>query len=339
MILPRHLELPIDIGGLIVALVVDIVMNVICFATLAPDMITRVAFVAIGIMIVLFVPRSWSKRQFVAWAVFASVVFFFDYSFMLVATKAQTEHKTVNVFIDDEVIRLDNEKKLHDANILDLQRQYSEAARRETMDQINENIEAERALAIKADESRSARIQFLTKQVELSSGITSAEIFTAIPDAAKDGRIIQLIVFGLIFVGLQLIIGTSIDNKTKNLVSCDADKTETGPTIEDISKMVESGNSVAVQQEEPDVTVTSQDVDRFVRLTWYRVEQHTNAHILPKESCIAYFKKIGDPIDDAVYDKISVSAHEAGLINDDDIVRVTDASLATKRLKELLCDK
>jgi hypothetical protein len=276
-------------------------------------MITRVAFIAIGIMLVLFVPRSWSKRQFVAWAVFASVVFFFDYSFALVATKAQATHATVNVYADAEVIRLDNERAAHAANIIDLQAQYAAAAKRETMDQINANIEAERALAVRADEARAARVRELTRSVERSSGITSAEIFTAIPDAARDGRYIQLAIFGLIFVGLQLIIATSIDNGVKR--------------------------AAVLMPAAPTATITPDDIDRYVRLTWFRVEQNTDTHALPRDSYIAYFKKINEPLDEKVYDMINLQAHESGLINDDDVIRVKDTALAAARLKELLCSK
>jgi len=322
MTLPRRLELPIDIGGLIVALVVDIVMNVVCFATLAPDLVTRIAFISIGIMIVLFVPRSWSKRQFVAWAVFASVVFFFDYSFALVATKAQTAHTTVNVFADPEVVRLDGEITKHDARIEELTRQYGDAAKRETMDQLDAQIKDEKSARLVAETDRKARIREVTRTSE-RSGITSAEIFTAIPDAARDGRIIQLVIFGLIFIGLQLIIATSIDNGVKLPVVAPA---PVAPPVD----------APAPAPIDP-VVITPEDVDKYVEWTWFRVKQKSDTHALPRETLIAHLKRIDQSIDESVYDVINQEAHESGIINADDVIRVTDDALAARRLKELLC--
>jgi len=329
MTLPRRLELPIDIGGLIVALVVDIVMNVVCFATLAPDLVTRIAFIAIGIMIVLFVPRSWSKRQFVAWAVFASVVFFFDYSFALVATKAQTTHTTVNVFADPEVVRLDGEIAKYDARIEELTRQYGDAAKRETMDQLDAQIKDEKSARLAAETDRKARIREVTQQVKRSSGITSAEIFTAIPDAARDGRIIQLVIFGLIFVGLQLIIATSIDNGVKL------------PAVAPVAvapPVATPAPSPAPIAHAPDpVVITTADIDKYVEWTWFRVKQKSDTHALPRETLLAHLKRIDQPIDESVYDVINHEAHESGIINADDVIHVTDDALAARRLKELLC--
>ena len=339
MKLPPRLELPIDIGGLIVALVVDIVMNVVCFATLAPDMITRVSFVSIGVMIVLFVPRSWSKRQFIAWAIFTAVVFFFDYSFSLVATKAQAEHVTVNVFDDAEVKRLESEKAAHDARISGLQAQYAAAAKRETMDQLNTMIADERALAVKADADRTARIRELQRSTATHSGITSAQIFNAVPDAARDGRWIQLVIFGLIFIGLQLIIATSIDNG-KVIIS--------RRTLDAMDKAMD--NLPPVEPITPAPTddapiVTPDDVDRFCRWTWFRIdgsERNTEGDkitrdALPRDVLLEYLRRRGEPMSEQVYDLINEAAHALNIIDDRDIIGVDDKAVAAARIKEYLC--
>lgn len=278
MTLPRRLELPIDIGGLIVALVVDIVMNVICFATLAPDMITRVAFVSIGVMIVLFVPRSWSKRQFFAWAVFAFVVFFFDYSFALVATKTQATHATVNVYEDTEVIRLDGERAAHEANIVDLQAQYKEAAKRETMDQINAMIQDEREIVTRAIASRDERIAELKRTTARHAGITSDAIFRAIPDAVRTGRVIELVVFGLIFIGLQLIVATSIDTKARQILPAST---------------------------EYKVIPTDQEIETFVKLSWIRVDMQSEPRMLSREAFNEFILKRSETFSDLVYSSLT----------------------------------
>ena len=68
MRLPKKLNNIIDFLGIIIPLIVDLVMNIVSFSILAPDLLSRIAFVALAIMIVIFVPRSWSKRQFLSYA-------------------------------------------------------------------------------------------------------------------------------------------------------------------------------------------------------------------------------------------------------------------------------
>src|SRR5574344_1991327 len=102
MKLPPKLEKSIDVIGMLTALITDLTMNIICFLLLAPDMLTAVAFALIGVMIVLFVFRSWSKGQIFAWLIFVLVVFFFDYSLALEATNAQTARvaQTVDLTVE-----------------------------------------------------------------------------------------------------------------------------------------------------------------------------------------------------------------------------------------------
>lgn len=214
MKLPKHLETLVDAGGLGVALVVDLILNVICFAVLAPDTLTQVAFVAIGVMTVLFVFRSWAKGQKLIWTVFVVVVFFFDLSFTLEATRIQTT--AVVASEDTELSRLTARADAAAAQVIELQDQYRSAARRETMDQLHAQIEEAEAQEKTLEAARSARLFSLERGRVSRDRLSADRIFGAISRAWADGRRIPLGVFGLIFLGLQLIVATSIDAPSRS---------------------------------------------------------------------------------------------------------------------------
>jgi len=301
MKLPPALERIIDTGGLIVALVVDIVMNVICFYTLAPDALTAVAFVSIGVMIVLFVFRSWSKNQIPAWIVFVAVVFFFDYSFTLEATRAQANEATTDnaVYDDIEVSRLDSEMKKIDSSIEGLRTEYSKAMKRETLSEINEAIKAEQTKRDSYEIDRKSRIN----KIASKSKITSTSIFNAIPNAARDGRIIPLIVFGLIFAGLQFIISSSVDRKgKKSTIAAPGEPVIPAPPapIELHSDVIPAPPATEPAKIEPTPVivpapvpiiplkplkspVSSDLIEVFVKLSWYRLRMRTADFITPED--------------------------------------------------------
>lgn len=212
MRIPKKLESVIDTGGLIVALVVDVVINFICFLTLSPDIVTAVAFVSIGIMCVLFVFRAWSKGQVIPWLVFVSVVFFFDYSFALVTTKIQSEKKASNVYDNQEVKNIDTAIAKNDETLSILRAQYDKAMKRETLEEINAQIENETKAKEQNITERKTLILELKKSEKIESGITAQAVFDAIPTAWREKRYSALIIFGLICLGMQMVVVISIDN-------------------------------------------------------------------------------------------------------------------------------
>lgn len=225
MKLPPKIEKWLDVLGAGLALIVDLAMNLICFTTLAPDLLTAVGFAMIGVMIVLFVFRSWSKGQRFAWLIFVSVVFFFDYSYALEATRAQTVAVEQIVDLntayntDPELIRLSTSLANTSSDLRDLQAQYKLANKRETLNEIDEQIKEKRSderYYEKLYQDRRALVES-TARDKAKPKLTSKAIFSAIPNCYKDGMYTQLIVYGLIFFGLQLIVAISIDplNKSK----------------------------------------------------------------------------------------------------------------------------
>lgn len=325
MKLPPALERSIDIGGLIVALIVDIVMNVICFYILAPDLITSIAFVCIGVMTVLFVFRSWSKRQYAAWIIFVAVVFFFDYSFTLESTRAQSN--TVTAATDPEIIRLQTKVDETDRNIVDLQRQYDEAAKRETMDQIDEQIKAERARNDRYEAERRARLADLETGTAGKTRITAEAIFQAIPAAWNDGRYIQLVIFGLIFVGLQLIVASSIDGKAQGV--------SVAVPLEPVTPPAPSAPAVAPPEPPaPPLDVTADQISQFVTLSWYRVDQKTSDHILPEDAFFDYMSKKNIQYDHKVYEYLFALCIKINIMNDDGFILIKTKNQAIDALEK-----
>ena len=215
MKLPDKIEKAIDGIGLLIALIVDLIVIPICMVTIAPDYLTKIAFLCIGVTIVLFVFRSWAKGDKLAWIVFASVVFFFDFSFAIVATQAQT-HK-VDITQDMELKRIDGEIDSSKLQIAKLQEERTISTRPETIASISADIQTEnrKIEALAAD--RKAR----EKELKQTGGvyITADSVFTSIPDAWSSRRYIPLVVFGLIFLGLQMVVVTSIDAPKKEKAS------------------------------------------------------------------------------------------------------------------------
>jgi hypothetical protein len=211
MKLPKKLEGIIDLSGVVLALIVDLMYAFVCFRTLSPDLLTAIAFIAMGMMIVIFVVRSCGKGQFVPWLIFVSVVFFFDYSYTLEAMKKQSQKIEFNVFEDAEVKRLDTEIARNDTNLTELRKQYNDAAKRETLEEINGQITTENRTRESNVKAREKRISLVERKNEGESDISSDDIFNAIPNGLRDKRYTQMVIVALMFIGLQMMIVVSFD--------------------------------------------------------------------------------------------------------------------------------
>ena len=225
MKLPKKLEKAIDGIGLLIALIVDLIVIPICMITIAPDFLTKIAFVCIGVTIVLFVFRSWAKGDKLAWIVFASVVFFFDFSFSIVVTQVQSQK--IDITQDAELKRIDGEILVSQNQITKLQDERTISTRPETIASISADIQTENKKIDRLTIDRKSR----EKKLETTGGvyITADSVFTSIPDAWTNRRFIPLVIFGLIFLGLQMVVVTSIDSPKKK---------ETGKPIMKVEKPV-----------------------------------------------------------------------------------------------------
>ena len=297
MKLPPRLETIVDAGGLAIALVVDIIINVVCFSILSPDLLTSIAFVAIGAMIVLFVFRSWSRGQHFAWAIFVIVVFFFDLSFTLEATKTQSSSMA-----DPELIRLTSQSDLASQQVIDLQGQYDRATQRATMDQLDAQIKVAQSKIDQYEADRKARLAEVAGGHIERAHMTADAIFDAIPQSVIDHRFIQLFIFSMIFAGLQLIIATSIDN---------------GPVVS-----IPVSNPIGAKPIE--IEPTDEEIKTFVKYSWYKIRSKTDTSILAEEVFLRLMEKQGKNYNIGIYQKLRKKSVESGIIDVEGVSEKSD---------------
>ena len=303
MKLPKKLNNIIDFLGIIIPLVVDLVMNIVSFSILAPDILSRIAFVALAIMIVIFVPRSWAKRQYISYIIFVSVVVFADWSFTLATT---TETVTVQeaVINDSELTRLRGNIEKTELKIEDLHKQYYEANKRDTLAELNKQIEFEQSRLNKLEDEYNARLKNTEQKAERTS-LSSDDIFMAIPNAIKHKKIIPLIVWFLVFLGTQLVVATSIDNKNESI-----------PASTPAPKKLLPAN------------ITEEDIKKWVHISYYQVTNQGNNLILNLENYV----KLDNNFDEKKYNIIYKLAMQSGVIDRYGHALIIDEGEAVNRI-------
>lgn len=303
MKLPKKLNNIIDFLGIIIPLIVDLVMNIVSFSILAPDILSRIAFVALAIMIVIFVPRSWAKRQYISYIIFVSVVVFADWSFTLATT---TETVTVQeaVINDSELTRLRGNIEKTELKIEDLHKQYYEANKRDTLAELNKQIEFEQSRLNKLEDEYNARLKNTEQKAERTS-LSSDDIFMAIPNAIKHKKIIPLIVWFLVFLGTQLVVATSIDNKNEAALE---------PTP--APKKLLPAN------------ITEEDIKKWVHISYYQVTNQGNNLILNLENYV----KLDNNFDEKKYNIIYKLAMQSGVIDRYGHALIIDEGEAVNRI-------
>ena len=318
MKLPQKLNNIIDFLGIIIPLIVDLVMNVISFSILAPDFISRIAFVALAIMIVIFVPRSWSKRQFISYAIFVSVVVFADWSFTLATTTESAENTASAVIAQDaELERLRSMLEKTELKIEDLHRQYSEAAKRETLQELNAQIEFEQKRLEKIETEYNTRLH-KTEAKAAKTKLTAEDIFNAIPSAIKHKRIIPLIVWLLVFLGVQLVVATSIDIKETSAPA------RRQPHPRPAVTPARSPRLMLIDG------VTLEDIKKWVHASYYHITNQGSNLILSPEN----FFKLLPNFDLHKYDNIRSVAVQNGVIDKYGHALIIDEAEAVRKIKE-----
>jgi hypothetical protein len=221
----------LDMTALSVALIIEIAIMSVSMFLISPGMIERIAMIGVGLIIVLFSvhafikPQKWNK---LLWAVFASVSFFLNVSFSLAITDIQTTQATEIIKVEDDMVvrSLQSQIDSYTTQINDLNIQYLDAKRGQTVDTILAQMTEVRQELRNTNEKMNIRIAELSKgDVQLStttSAVLSADgIFLAIPTAIEKKRYIQTLLFTFIFMGLEITIVSSafsIITKTKKRV-------------------------------------------------------------------------------------------------------------------------
>jgi hypothetical protein len=282
-------------------------------------MLTKVAFISIGIMIVLFVFRSWAKGFIFAWIIFVSVVFFFDYSFVLEATRTQANTTTVET--DGELSRLTIKADAAASQVLTLQAEHAISTRPETLADVKSQIEVAQANVSQYEIERKARIRII-ESGNAAIKIKSNDIFNAVPNAWKDGRYIPLVVFALVFLGLQLIVASSIDLPGK----------KSNEAVEDINDYPEPV-SVAVAPLDP---ITDTIIREFVRFSWYPIRQGLSDKITTKEVFFDLMKRQNKTYNETTYIYLVDQCKRMDIIDGNYTVKMKDEESVVKLLGGLV---
>jgi len=204
----------LDTGALIIALVVDILMNIVVFYTIAFDTATRIGMVSLAFVVVLFSVRAWIKGGWqgrALWAMFALIASFSDVSLALATTQSQATHIVYDATKDKDLLSLQDQAK-KDSDFLDGLRTKQLTEGSGFKSQID-------AATIQYNTSSGAVKSYKPKPDSVAEEyISSSKVFTAIPDALLSGktdREIALFLFTLLFVALQLTIVSSASNALK----------------------------------------------------------------------------------------------------------------------------
>ena len=204
----------LDTGALIIALVVDILMNIVVFYTIAFDTATRVGMVSLAFVVVLFSVRAWIKGGWqgrALWAMFALIASFSDVSLALATTQTQATHIVYDATKDQDLISLQTQATKDSQYLDDLRsKQIAEGSGFKSQIEAAVTQYNTSSLAVKNYKPKSDAIA--------EEYISSSKVFTAIPDALMSGktdREIALFLFVLLFTALQLTIVSSASNALK----------------------------------------------------------------------------------------------------------------------------
>lgn len=324
----RLLNALLDSAALTIALIVDLALNIICMVIIAPGPLEKVGFALVACVVVLFAVRSWVVGNKILWAVFALVSVFFDLSFTLVATDVQTQSNAVVVTVenDTELAFLTVKAERTAAAVVDLQEQYRKAMRRATMDQLDEQIKTATKARNEAETARAERLariesgELSREAVSRRAVITAEMIFGAILTAGQKGRVLPIVIFSMIFSGLQVVMVTAAN-------SIRANPGRRAPTRRK-RRPVPAPPSV-----EPAI------IRRWLQINWMGFRQGKTDAILPRKTFFSFIQNNNEAITDAQYDAILGAAIRENIIEkvlDTLVVREHNEIIAAKKIAAAL---
>jgi hypothetical protein len=300
----------LDTPALVIAMAVDLALVGISLIVIATGVIERIGMALLALVVVLFAVRAWVKggrMGKILWACFALSAFFLDLSFVLVVTDVQS-----TATVDKELERLTARQDAAEAQVAALQQQYDAAVSRATMDQLADQIK----IAEQKGEAYRRDRQERLGRVEAgeTKPITSAALSTAIFDAAssgRPGRITFLVLFALIFAGLQLTMITAAGAS--------------------FAEKIEHPEPVDTQPVAHRRRFATDDVSRWVSVTWNYVRNGRSADAPVSR---ASFEKIAKGrFSMQLWDDLMARAVDLGLIVGGKIIE-KDTRTACEKLQE-----
>jgi hypothetical protein len=133
-------------SAFLVAIFIDLGLNIVSMATIAPAGLYVVAFIGIAFLTVLFAVQAWIKRNYILWLVLAFITLFFDVSFILASTELKSESITIIVTAssDPELKRIETAINEATDDKIRLDEQFEQSSRESTVNAILEAMESNR---------------------------------------------------------------------------------------------------------------------------------------------------------------------------------------------------
>jgi len=181
MLLPDWANKFVKGAAIFIGVVADGIMLFACFTSQTSDLMGKIAFGTLGIMIILLIPICYNERAFKLWICLVTVAVFFDTSFLLAQTDTDRAMIVATVENDAELKRLT--KKADDAAIALQKKQdeYDRANNGATLRELDNQITQSREDSKAADKARQDRFNAVESGAVVLNPLTSADIFDAIP--------------------------------------------------------------------------------------------------------------------------------------------------------------
>lgn len=302
--------------GLYGAVLIDGLLNIPMFISISITPLIAVAFIGMAALAVLFKVFALYQNWRVTWFIFAAITFFGSTSMAVQETGKQTEFVEEAItsseqIVDQEYNRLVEESKELYSSWQDLQRQFDAATRPETMDRLQKQIDPARELYESKDKERKERLALIEARQEQEAAskhrASADEVFLAIPNAARDGRIVPLVFFILLFLGLEAVIYAAITASKKEKDKESIVKEPDLPVFLEPTKQQEAVDEPENKEEAEDIKLPDEAIEQQPEL------QVIQDKIRPKSFIYFSWPKgkglINKP--ELIADKIGVSKEEA----------------------------
>jgi hypothetical protein len=326
---------------LVVALIVSILMLLVSFTGIAPDLPTKIGMGSIAFIVGFFGVQGWISKTGMGLAlciIFGTAEVFTHTSFFLISTNLQTEVAKSVASGNDKDPELERlmarEKTLTDAAIalsgavaslgegfrseVDIRQQGIKDA----------NKAAEDASKAVSDYVALKRQALITGQVHAEGIVIDADrFFTAIPDALTSGQSARWIAFFfavLIFAGVQITVLIAADGmialmeKKRQEKELAAEAEKTAELLAEELKKPKTGRAPGVVRAIPKKVVYG-----WVDALWHAVREGTSDKIISRPQALKFLVERKIPITKLHDEKLFNLAVKLGIIDADGTVRKT----------------
>jgi hypothetical protein len=199
--------------ALVVGLSADLIMAFVCFKSQAPDVISQIAFIAVGVTIVILIGITAQERAYKLWMACVIVAFFFDTSFLLESTRLQ--HSVLSANDDKELNQIGIDLEQAKKDLKTTEDIYNKAlfdpmVTKSTQSDISNQVKSAMQYRDKKEFEQSARKALVESGVIILVPITADGIFSAIPIALTNGRVLQTVVYAMISGIIQSMIAFAL---------------------------------------------------------------------------------------------------------------------------------